>query len=142
MNIIKILKRWASEFSDSHGRAAHVTNGVQHRVILNQVRVILIPDGGRWFAQGIDINYATDGATLVEAQQNFERGLSLTLKANLQRLGHIDRIMATPPAEAWMPLIRDCGQHFDFSMSETHDIHDAELPYRRIQYIEGCAKAA
>jgi hypothetical protein len=91
-------------------------------------------------AQGIDINYATDGATIEEAQANFERGLSLTIKANLQRLGNIDRIMKTPDPETWIPLIQNNGVQFDFSMQETHEMNDAELPYRRIQY--SLAKAA
>ena len=119
---------------------AHVAKGNQHRVILNDVRVIIVPDGDRWFAQGIDIDYATDGSSIHEVQQNFERGLSLTIKANLQRLGTIDRIMRSPDMSVWAPLLQQKGLHFDFSTSDVHEMDDAELPYRRIQY--SLAKAA
>lgn len=140
MNIIRIMQRWVSELSWSTGRAAHVAKGNQHRVILNDVRVIIVPDGDRWFAQGIDINYATDGSSIHEVQQNFESGLSLTIKANLQRVGNIDRIMRSPDMSVWAPLLQKKGLHFDFSMSDVHEMDDAELPYRRIQY--SFAKAA
>jgi len=141
MNIIRIIKRWYSD-TCGKGRAAHVASGNQHSVILSNVRVVIVPDGDRWFAQGIDINYATGGATIRETQRNFEMGLSMTIRANLQRLGNIDRIMRTPDADVWMPLILKHGSHFDFSMKETHELNDTDMPYNiRIQY-EGMLKAA
>lgn len=142
MSIIRIIQRWVSDLSSSSARAAHVASGSRHRVMLNDVRVVIVQDGDGWFAQGIDINYGTSGATIRQAQQNFEAGLSLTIKANLQRLGNIDRIMRTPEPSIWIPLIQQSGAQFDFSMTETHDVTDTELPYRRIHYIESQAKAA
>lgn len=140
MNILRIIQRWASEWSWSAGRASHVSNGHQHQVIIHDIRVIVVPDGDHWFAQSLDINYGTGGATIDEAQDNFERGLSLTIKANLDRQGSIDRIMQTPDLESWIPLVQRNGIQFDFSMRETHEVSDCDLPYRRISY--SLAKAA
>jgi hypothetical protein len=142
------FKKWVSELSESRGEAVHAQSGNRHAVLIDSMRVVIVPDGpGLWFAQSLDIDYAASGPSITEVQRNFERGLSTTIKIHLERFGNIDRIMKTPDLEDWLPLISGRKSiDFEYSMHATHDLADSllseHLPYRKIAYIEDLGKAA
>lgn len=59
-----------------------------------------------WYAEGVELDYASEGATREAAQTNFEYGLSATIHLNLKRHGHIDGLRL--PLRA--PLRATAGQ--------------------------------
>lgn len=65
------------------------------------LHVMLVPDSGGWFAQGLEIDYAACGSTPDEAKNNFGQGLSLTLCEHLLMYGHIKKVLVVAPQEAW-----------------------------------------
>jgi len=145
--ILNHIRQWASEIAGGSGSAVHIRAGNRHAVAIASMRVIIVQDGlNTWFAQSLDIDYASNGSSIEDTQRNFETGLSSTIKAHLERFGNIDRIMKSPPLEDWIPLVSRNGDEFEFSMSEAHDFNDKilveNLPYRSISYIEPLRKAA
>ena len=72
-----------------------------HVVGFKSLRVMLLPDSGQWFAQGLDLDYAASGATVDEAKKNIEDGLSRTVHEHLVLQGNIDKLLKIAPSEAW-----------------------------------------
>ena len=107
----KIMGFWKS--SDGDAKAAHVTNGDNHAVVFDSLRVLIVQDDeGYWFAQSRDIDYAAGGDSLESVQRNFEIGLSETIKAHLEHFGSIERIMKTPKPDDWRDLLsQNCGKY-------------------------------
>lgn len=136
MSFLKSMKAWFSELSDGNGTAVHVeSNDGHHAICMKSLRVVLIQDGDKsWFAQSLDIDYASSGATMADAQANFEQGLSATIKAHLETFGNIDRLMKSPDlGDLHIPQ----GPQFGFSMTTAHRISDSyisNLPYENIEY--------
>jgi hypothetical protein len=76
-------------------RAKHsVEGGNRHHVQIDGLKVWVYPSDGRWVAHGIDVDYATSGATAVEAQQAFAEGFSLTIVEHLRRFGSLERLLS------------------------------------------------
>ncbi|MEW6038544.1 MAG: hypothetical protein AB1648_09885 [Pseudomonadota bacterium] len=141
------ITRWISDLGGCEGEAMHANHGSNHAVAINAMRVIIVQDGDdAWFAQSLDIDYAAGGSSLENAQRNFETGLSATIKAHLERFGHIERIMRSPDLGDWVPLLSRQGKEFEYSTVESHELKDSvlseHLPYTGISYIEGQRKAA
>lgn len=49
--------------------------------------VLIVPDGPSYFAQGVDEDYAAQGATVEEAKAHFLRGLELTKDLQIRHFG-------------------------------------------------------
>jgi len=60
------------------------------------LRVAVVQDEGSWFAQGLDVDYFAAGATLEEAERNFEEGLATTVKYHLQKFSNLDKLRPAP----------------------------------------------
>src|SRR5665213_1188256 len=86
--------------------AVHLAHpdGEHHIVGIGNIRVILIPDGNRWFAQGLEIDYAAQGNSVSEAKKQFEDGLTATIEEHLRVYGNIDKVLRVAPNEAWQIL--------------------------------------
>lgn len=82
---------------------AHV--GDDHLVGVKALRVLLLKDGSGWFAQGLEIDYASSGGDLEEVKKNFETGLSLTIKEHLIMYGTIEKLLKIAPQEAWKEFL-------------------------------------
>lgn len=119
----------------------------QHVVGISDLRVMLVEDDGSWFAQGMDIDYAAQGSTIEEAQENFARGLQLTVRAHLISYGGIDRLLGDPaPKEIWREfqtavVARKMRYSFvaSFDLSEVADDLDKRglaFPYERIAFMQ------
>lgn len=136
----RMVRLWKSDHSSSKAQALHTTNGNQHSVIFKSLRVIIVKDGETFFAQSIDISYAASGDSLKNVQDNFERGLSATLKAHLEAFGNIDQIMQTPPAEEWANLLKCDHGAYDLTTISQHTIQGCQsfesLPYTNIEYLD------
>lgn len=136
------IRRWVCRQPGGDAQAAHIQNEDAHAVAFGALRVLICKDGeAHWFAQGIDLDYAAGGTSLDDAKHRFEQGLHATVQAHLERFGTIERLLKTPPTDAWLPLLQG-GQGFEFSSTTMHDLQDKGLPFRQLAYIEGHAKAA
>ena len=141
------IKKWASGLAGSKAVAAHIRIGGNHAIAFAALRVLVCQDGeeGLWFAQAIDIDYSAGGATAEDAKARFERGLAATVHANLERFGTIERMLKTPPAGEWLPLISK-SESYEFSVSTVHELpgalSDARFPVRRVEYLQDIRRAA
>ena len=75
--------------------------GEDERVNIGNLRVAISEDGGRWFAQGLEIDYAADGTSLEDVKTRFERGLDLTIGEHIRRFRNIDHLLVGAPPESW-----------------------------------------
>src|SRR6266446_5881477 len=71
------------------GKAAaiHLEDGEHQAVAFFNLRVLVVPDGKFWFAQGFELDYAAQGATVEEAKKHFMLRLSATIHHHLEIFG-------------------------------------------------------
>jgi len=76
-------------------RAIHtdLPDGVHQAVGIGNLRVFIMPDGKFWFAQGLEIDYATQGDTPEQAKELFAEGLASTIDLHLRTHGHITALL-------------------------------------------------
>jgi hypothetical protein len=111
----------------------HRTNDAgDHEIMIGNLRVVLVPDGGMWFAQGLEIDYAAQGTNIDDAKKCFESGLTSTVEQHLKVYGSISKLLTSAPDEIWKELLfaRGAVRH-SYSNVTTH-----QLPFERIDYIE------
>ena len=115
-----------------------------HVVGIGDLRVILIPDGDFWFAQGLEIDYAAQGDTVENAQENFQNGLAATIHEHLKVHGNLSRILRLAPQETWADLaFSSTAEPYTFSQVSFHQIPEMQglptLPFQGIKYFEHAA---
>jgi len=81
--------------------AFSVTDGKDHVAGIKSLHVMLLQDDGGWFAQGLEVDYASCGKTIDEAKDNFANGLVLTVCEHLTMHGNLDKVLVVAPQEAW-----------------------------------------
>lgn len=79
----------------------HAQNEDNHVVGIKTLQVMLLHDESGWFAQGLQIDYASAGASQEEAKENFEKGLMLTVKEHLRMYGSVEKLLKIAPQEVW-----------------------------------------
>ncbi|MBM3814743.1 MAG: hypothetical protein FJW20_24220 [Acidimicrobiia bacterium] len=115
-------------------------DGTHHLVTLANIRVVIVPDEGSWFAQGLDIDYAAQGETVPKARKNFEIGLRATINHHLKVYGHLTHfIKVAPPAICQHLLLASSAQFKSFSQISAHEIHEA-APFNNIEYLVAIAE--
>lgn len=79
-----------------------------------------------WYAQGLEVDYIAQGATLEEAQAAFELGLSATVGEVLRLYGDIQRLLRPAPPETWAEFFQQgsSGQ-YSFTQLSTHKLEKA-----------------
>ena len=71
-----------------------------------QLRVYLGKEGKFWFAQGLDVDYVSQGKTKKEAQERFKSGLLLTIKHTKEIFGKVsDPVKTAAPLEVWTEFL-------------------------------------
>ena len=70
-------------------------------VFLGNLRVLITKHEDGWLAQGLEADYAIDGATLDEVKTRFEEGLSLTVQSHLRVYKHAKNVMTVAPQAVW-----------------------------------------
>lgn len=110
---------------------------IHHVVGLGNLRVIIVPDGSAFFAQGLEIDFAAQGATVENAKQNFEIGLHATIDQHIRIYGHINALLQPAPRKVWKELITDSvSLRNRFSIVSEHTIEPrGRLPYEGINYL-------
>jgi len=108
------------------------------------LRVVVIPDGEMWFAQGLDIDYASSGPSLEGVKENFQDGLSATVCENLKIYGSIEKLLKPAPQHVWKELYHSQseGIRFRFSQVTFHEKLKDVLPFGGIDYLQRESKAA
>jgi hypothetical protein len=82
--------------------ALHTHDGKEtHGFAIINLHVLIQNDDGSWFAQGLEIDYAAEGATIEDAKTNFENGLSATIFEHIKVYGHFWGVLKPAPEEAW-----------------------------------------
>ena len=74
---------------------------------LNDLTVVISRDGEQWFAQGVQIDYATSGTSLEDVQERFVRGLAKSITLNLVEFGTLDKFLRYTPQKEVEALQRD-----------------------------------
>lgn len=115
------------------------SDGVHHVVGIGNIRVVIVPDGKFYFAQGLEIDYAAQGATVEEVKSNFEVGLTETIEQHLRIYGNIKKILTVAPVDVWHDvLFSGKPAVYKYSQFTGHEIHEA-LPYEGIMYLVAAA---
>jgi hypothetical protein len=127
-------KRAKAQVTATAVHAEH-KDGIHHLVGLGNIRVLLVPDGDGWFAQGLEIDYAAQGDSLSSAKREFEDGLTATVHAHLKHNGHIQELLKTAPNEAWDLASDPSVKLKRYSQVTQHHIIREKSNYEGIAYL-------
>lgn len=129
---------------DKSAVAIHLEHkdGVHHVVGLGNIRVLLLPDGPAWFAQGLEIDYAAQGETLPEAKKEFEDGLEALIQEHLRVYGHINNLLTVAPNEVWNLANDPNAQLQRYSQVTHHHALRKNTNYEGIAYLVAANSAS
>lgn len=126
-------------------KALHAHDGDgHHAVALSALRVMLLPDSSGWFAQGLEIDYASSGGSQDEAKANFEQGLRATIHEHLRMYGSIERFLKVADKSAWDEFLKPVQETVkqSFSCVQLHnlaalpdELASMKLPFDSIAFI-------
>lgn len=132
----KIKKKSPPHTMAFHGKT---TNGMHHVVGIGNLRVVLVPDGQHWFAQGLEIDYSAQGDDIEDAKRKFEIGLQSTVDEHLKIYGNMDKFLKVAPPEVWKEFLFDpLGKHAWYSQVSAHTIDRAAF-FKTIEYLSPAA---
>lgn len=126
----------SSEMSISH---QEIGPGVI-RVGIKHLSVFVTHEDGSWFAQGMEVDYFTEGTSLKDVQERFERGLEKTIDLHLQAYGNANRLFVPAPAEVWREFLSSAtsGDLFAYSQVTEHRLPHRfyqRFPFTRVRYF-------
>lgn len=132
-------KKKTSAKAETPTTAFHVQgeslSGSHHIVGIGDLRVVIVPDGSFWFAQGLEIDYAVQGSSEDEVKKNFEYGLEATVEAHLKMHGTIEGLLNVAPPEVWKEFLGDpSGKKKVYSQITSH-LLQSKLPFDGINYL-------
>ena len=73
------------------------------------LHVLVIPDGGMFFAQGLEVDYASNGETINQTIEFFLNGLHATAEAHIKGCGHLKGLIKPSPEEVWLEFMNLLG---------------------------------
>jgi hypothetical protein len=115
-------------------------NGLHHIVGIGNLRVVLVPDGDVWFAQGLEIDYAAQGANKEDAKTQFENGLLSTIQEHLHVYGNIKGMLRVAPQAVWHELLYERNAELKlYTQVSGHEIEN--FPFAAIDYIAASTAA-
>lgn len=131
--------------------ALHLTDGENHVVGFQALKVLLTQDEGYWVAQGLDLDYASYGSSVDEAKTNFANGLEATVRQHLKQNGDIEHLLKVAPQSCWaeyyeaakLPKGTFSKQRFttvQFHFIKPDDELDA-LPFKQIEFLSRTPEA-
>jgi hypothetical protein len=71
------------------------------------IRVLLFQEGEHWIAQGLEIDYASAGESLADAQERFITGLSLTMEEHLAKYNSLTKLVRPAPQHVWQMYLEN-----------------------------------
>jgi len=132
-------KKNTKKAADRPAMAVHGSTKNHNVVGIGNLRVVVCVDDGIWFAQGLEIDYASQGKSLAEVQRNFEHGLRSTVGLHLQAFDTIEKLLVPAPREVWKEMMAET-RRFRFSQISVHEIEPEDelsklAPYTGIEYV-------
>lgn len=135
---------------ESVTEAIHMNNGDQHIVGFKALRVLLSKEDASWFAQGLEIDYASAGASIEEAKRNFETGFQKTISEHLKLNGSIEKMLKIAPQYAWDEFYaaRFLDLKQEYTTLQFHDLGSIQnqpstdataFPFAGIEFLEPLA---
>lgn len=113
--------------------------------MLGNFRVIVKEsNGGHWFAQGLEIDYAAEGTSPDDVKVRFERGLAATLSEHINRARPFERFWDPAPQEVWREVVTSVSVKRLRYSTVVHDIpqklkdglpNGFVFPYDGIEYL-------
>ena len=122
----------------SEAKAFHAHGADLDCVGIGSMKVIICKDEDNqtWFAQGLDIDYASNGHSLNEVKKNFESGLRGTIDLHIKAYGHIDKFLKVAPPTVWQELYANAAsRHYKYTQVTFHDDLPKTLGYEGINFI-------
>lgn len=125
-----------------HGALA---DGIHHLVGILNLHVVVVPDGNLWFAQGLEIDYASQGSSPKEARKQFTQGLYATIHEHLRIYGDIRNVLKAAPPVVWNDLVyAPLAIPSEFTTVKTYHVESEaipaniqrHLPFAGIDYVE------
>ena len=118
----------------SETTAIHLSGSEDHVVGIGDLRVFIVQEGDYWCAQGLEIDYVAQGASIEKAKEAFTDGLTATIHANIEKHGTIKHVLKSAPPEIWEGIYDpDVLPHL-YRQVSVHEIDS--LPFRAIQYLQ------
>ncbi len=111
-----------------------------HIVGIGNIRVILFKEEPYWYAQGLEIDYLSQGDTMEAAKDSFEKGLTYTIHENLKLHGTVDPVLKVAPQEMWSQILQPSVLSHKYTQVSFHlNIEEPRpvlLPFQAIQYLQ------
>lgn len=95
-----------------------------HSVALG-IRVWIFKDGQHFVAQGLDIDYASCGATLREVQDHFSAGLMATVTDHLEEYGDLHNLVRPAPSDVWIQFFQSIRESRENVRTESRPLPNA-----------------
>lgn len=67
---------------------------------------------GGYVAQGMEIDYFSEGDSVEQAQTSFEQGLAAMIEEHLKLFGGIKKLLVPAPANEWAKLVSEDLHHY------------------------------
>lgn len=107
----------------------HIQDDGSHVVFIEDLRVWLFQSSDYWVAQGLDIDFTTDGDTPEEAIHSFLESLCKTIVEHINRFGSLEKLLARrAPDEIYAAWVRELEQHKFSARTMEFSVPQSELP--------------
>jgi hypothetical protein len=122
-------------------------DGEHHAVAILNLHVLIVPAGKRWYAHGLEIDYAAQGDSVEAAKLHFQAGFKATIYQNLKMFGNIDKFLRVSPNEVWREYFATPKAQKVYTHVSMHEvIPDSELvnkvlQFDRIEYAQAATAA-
>jgi len=88
--------------------AVHVSTSDEENyfdgVAILNLRVMVTEEDGMWVAQGLEIDYAAQGATVAEVKQNFQAGFLATVTEHLKQFRSIRHLLVPASEDVYLDM--------------------------------------
>ena len=103
-------------------------------VDIKDISVAIYPSGRFWFAQGLEIDYISQGTSVDDAKRTFENGLMATIHQHLKVHGDINSLLHFAPPDVHAKVLRKLFQNPNsikatFSHLSVHDVPRIDIQY-------------
>jgi len=136
------LKKNRKKASGATAIYARAENGSSSIVGIGNLRVVIIQEEQMWYAQGLEIDYATQANSLPAVKALFADGLEATVHENLRVFGTIEKMLKPAPPEVWREMIygryarKRSFYHSQLLFHEENVETLKELPFGGIDFLE------
>lgn len=95
------------------------------------MRVMVVPDGEYWFAQGLEVDYFAEGTSVEHALQMFVDGLAMTIGEHLKMYGDVTKLTIPAPPHVWDEFFANArsGKLKEVAAGSQPDLPGANLPF-------------